>query len=507
MRFSDIKKMKDATDVDGLIGALQEKKATKRYLGAEALGEIGDPKALEPLMNLLKDKKWDVRRNAAQALGNIGDPRAVEPLTKTLKDKNPGVRGDAAQALGKIGKPAVEPLIAAMCAPVKENPYYYNQLLGLIFLAVWIGSAVMIISLLGWYIAIGVILGLIIGSAAAFGFLSLFDKSTEDVPELAAEALGKIGVPTVQPLLAALKDESRDPISAWEVRQRVSNALSKIGEPAVEPLIAALKEENSQVRSCVAGVMYEIGNSRVVEPLIDVLDDKDKEVRQGVAAALRKIGDTRAVEPLIKTLIQENDELTRETITEALEKLGCDQNCIDKKVKNLILEPIRRHLPVDEILNRQEENLPPSEIIKKLFDKRSINPEGKEILAIAFLYKQKPAPYVWTGSSPDPYAANPDNNDLKQLRFLLSKILPGFQPHYIPGHLRIGPETLIAGRQFEINEKIDAAYINQTLANMLAELMEDHNMLEDLDLCYCSALSLSGNSVATGEARIAVLVR
>ena len=45
-----------------------------------------------------------IKRNAALALGNIGDPRAVNPLIKVLQeDDNSMVRGHTAWALGKIG--------------------------------------------------------------------------------------------------------------------------------------------------------------------------------------------------------------------------------------------------------------------------------------------------------------------------------------------------------------------------------------------------------------------
>ena len=45
-----------------------------------------------------------IKRNAALALGNIGDPRAVNPLVKVLQeDDNSMVRGHTAWALGKMG--------------------------------------------------------------------------------------------------------------------------------------------------------------------------------------------------------------------------------------------------------------------------------------------------------------------------------------------------------------------------------------------------------------------
>jgi HEAT repeat protein len=45
-----------------------------------------------------------VRQKAAEALGEIGDKKAVEPLTQALRDKYEFVRWNAADALKKINK-------------------------------------------------------------------------------------------------------------------------------------------------------------------------------------------------------------------------------------------------------------------------------------------------------------------------------------------------------------------------------------------------------------------
>jgi len=44
-----------------------------------------------------------VRHNAAEALGKIGDNRAVESLIEALGDSESFVRSAATEALGKIG--------------------------------------------------------------------------------------------------------------------------------------------------------------------------------------------------------------------------------------------------------------------------------------------------------------------------------------------------------------------------------------------------------------------
>lgn len=99
-------------DVDGLIRALRHEDEEVRWEAADALGEIGDERAVEPLIQALKDEDDDVQWGAAEALGKMGE-KAVEPLIQALKDKN--VRSLATFALGEIGDSrAVEPLIQAL---------------------------------------------------------------------------------------------------------------------------------------------------------------------------------------------------------------------------------------------------------------------------------------------------------------------------------------------------------------------------------------------------------
>ena len=59
---------------------------------------------VEKHIKALGDEDWRVRMEAALVLGNIGDPRAVEPLIQALGDKSGSVRRVAAGALGKILK-------------------------------------------------------------------------------------------------------------------------------------------------------------------------------------------------------------------------------------------------------------------------------------------------------------------------------------------------------------------------------------------------------------------
>jgi len=70
---------------------------TLRYLG-EKFGV----EAIDLLILALKDKDSNTRKTATLILGNIGDPRAVEPLVELLTDESPEVSWEAALALEKI---------------------------------------------------------------------------------------------------------------------------------------------------------------------------------------------------------------------------------------------------------------------------------------------------------------------------------------------------------------------------------------------------------------------
>lgn len=68
-----------------------------------ALGEIGDPTAVEPLINL---NWWEhgglFESHLAETLGKLGDPRAIDTLLKLLRSPDVGAKANAAEALGKF---------------------------------------------------------------------------------------------------------------------------------------------------------------------------------------------------------------------------------------------------------------------------------------------------------------------------------------------------------------------------------------------------------------------
>jgi HEAT repeat protein len=89
--------------VPALIAALQDEWWVVRYRAAEALGKIGDERALKSLENAICDEKDHVRYMAAKGLGFFARQSSVDPLARRLEDDNEYVRKRAAISLGSIG--------------------------------------------------------------------------------------------------------------------------------------------------------------------------------------------------------------------------------------------------------------------------------------------------------------------------------------------------------------------------------------------------------------------
>jgi HEAT repeat protein len=193
----DIEEMKRKKDVEGLIKALKDKNSNVRKKAEAALVEIGKP-AVKPLIEALKEENFLVLDCAVEALGKIGDAKAVKPLIEVIyRIMDPSLKFNiygfdmvltkAAEALGKIGEPAVKPLIEAL--KHERTKWYAAEAL------VKIGDA-----------------------RAVKPLLQALKFYITDAPRM----LAKIGKPAVIPLMQALKDKDED------VRKAAEAALKKI---------------------------------------------------------------------------------------------------------------------------------------------------------------------------------------------------------------------------------------------------------------------------------------
>ena len=341
--------------VDPLIHALNDKHSGVRKNAAEALGEIGDTRAIDPLMTtLLEDDDGTVRKCAAEALGRIGDSRSLKALTIALRDRKSKVQesaGEAVQviinnlktkhelttlhvslksretvvrrmaskALSELKDPlSVDSLIEALNdndSQVQRN--VVGALKGIGKPAVVPLSAFLrddnpalcleVIKLLG-EIGDNTAVGYLVGVVKHFRSWRLRCE--------AAGALGKIRDPRiVGSLIEALNDRNLC------VREAAAKSLKEVGKPAVEPLVESLRDENYDVCSRSIVLLGEIGDSRAVEPLVGVLKNFELwALRFEAARSLGMIRDPRAIGPLTDAL-SDKDEYVREGAEGALREI------------------------------------------------------------------------------------------------------------------------------------------------------------------------------------------
>jgi HEAT repeat protein len=222
--------MKAQRDINGLIRALKHKSDDTardkevagriRHGAAKALGEFGEPRAVEPLIALLINDYNNVRAAVAEALGRIGDPRAIEPLIEELNSIDDEVRRSAGKALASIGAPAVMPLITALRECWSSN--------GRVAAAQVLGK---------------------IGDGRVTESLILALRDTDaTVREEAAKVLEKLGWRTEQDETAAWY---------WSAKNEWDKCIG-LGHLAVEPLIAALSHRDLKVRVVAAQTLVEL---------------------------------------------------------------------------------------------------------------------------------------------------------------------------------------------------------------------------------------------------------
>lgn len=91
-----------------------------------------------------------------------------------------------------------------------------------------------------------------------------------------------------------------------QTRAVAGDALGQLGAPAVELLIAALKSRYPEFQVVVCELPAKLNDPRAVAPLIATLEDHDPNVREAASEALHKMG-TVAVEPLMAVALKSHN--------------------------------------------------------------------------------------------------------------------------------------------------------------------------------------------------------
>lgn len=119
----------DLRALNFLVECLKIKGGFLNVSAAEALGDLGDPRGIDPLIALLaeKDLNWSVCEEVVKALGKIGDARAVDPLIIAYNTRYPfgtmEIQSAVVEALGNIGDDGAMELLLKVSSENKKQKW------------------------------------------------------------------------------------------------------------------------------------------------------------------------------------------------------------------------------------------------------------------------------------------------------------------------------------------------------------------------------------------------
>jgi HEAT repeat protein len=256
--------------VPGLIQALKHSVPCEQ--AAFALGELGDATAVEDLIDVLYHWLPQIRIRAVEALGKIGDRKAIPKLYElyeTLQDNSSNdLKQEVILALGKLGDERVREALLNLLNHQAFGSTFYRYAWWKVFEA----------------------LEKIGGQPVTLALTQVLLKSPN--PEnrwKAAEALGNLVDETaIDSLLTALTDDNS--IVSW----KSAEALGKFNCLQVMPKLSPLlKDDVPNVRRSAVQVLSGFEDESAVTALLNALDDSDFDVRYNAAQSLVKLSNSR----------------------------------------------------------------------------------------------------------------------------------------------------------------------------------------------------------------------
>ena len=243
-----------------------------RVEAALALGVIGASSAFEPLTAMLAEAletDWTLSWYIIDALGMLGDTRAVPLLVDTMEHSDFDVQKSAMYALVSFGQVAVAPLVDIALDKDSRGRTLAVRALGDIGAPRAAPALVRVIEDHGnpWFLRAG-----------------------------AAKALGQVGADEAYNLLLQVfKSGNEDE----NVRRCAAVGLGLLGDGrAFGPLMAALEDADWPLRHSLAEALGYLGDQRAIEPLIKLLRDRRDDVVLQAVQALGKLDAAQAVPEL-----------------------------------------------------------------------------------------------------------------------------------------------------------------------------------------------------------------
>jgi HEAT repeat protein len=278
--------------LEPLVTALNDRNPNVYVAAAQALGRLGDVRAVEPLVENLRKNRYEAR-NALRVFG----PAATQALLPHLGDPERSMRISVIEALGQTGDPdAVPPLITALEDPEESVGYFAALALGELGDARAVDPLIHALRSPGIQEAASRGLGLL-GEKAPGRLISALQDPDGTVRQGIARALGLIQDPGAVPaLIQAMGDGDSG------VRAAAAASLVASGDERADPVILQAMKDDKPVRLAVTKAICDSPNTRYQQALALGISDPDHEVKTHAALALARLPDARLIPELIQVL-------------------------------------------------------------------------------------------------------------------------------------------------------------------------------------------------------------
>ena len=395
--------------VDALIAALEDPNDNIRTRAVYVLGEIGDPKAVEPLKEAF-DQGID---EALDALGKLDDSAAVEVAVKASVQKRSS-SSDTIESIVQDSGPRVPEVWAHLLD--NEDEEFQITVLILMFLnnvgTNMVGNLEpVVIALLkveccqtGQFEQLRMDVFESMGPPGFDTLIAIFEQRDPELLGPAAYTLANIGGSRALDVLSvALVDE--DPIvygaaqrglRSWDWENDGEAAIAVL-EPAVDQLIEHIGnyDAESDYREDAATLLYRVGGPRAVEGFIAALESSDSNMRGRIVLHLGNIKDPTAI-PVLVAMVEDPQEEKRHFAIVALGDIG------GTKVVNTLVEVLNDEDPeiveraLETLVNLDDESLAPllaalsNGNLRKIADRhlffiRRGEPDSEELLVQALM--------------------------------------------------------------------------------------------------------------------------
>ena len=315
----------------GLKMALETPEENLRYAAAEALGKIGEPKAIPLLIDCLDDQ-W-VRYPAIESLGQLKASEAIPDLIR-LYGEDEWVRLAVIEAIGRIGSSEEiqflvdqmdesDDLVMQACftslARIEQRcscgAFEMLRNTGLdvdgIITAGLDAHDPEIRKLAIWT------LGMIGDQDHIHLLVNQLSDFDDDVLNTARQAISTLGARHVGALTAYLES-----INEASLKKDLIEILAGIGDPiAIQAVIKNLEDGDEYVRETSARALGLFKSRLAADSLIEHLSDPSGRVRASCASSLGALKAVKATRNLLKSL-EDNFVEAREAASEALGKIG-----------------------------------------------------------------------------------------------------------------------------------------------------------------------------------------